>query len=160
GEALPTLDDGQTYEFEGYETGGFVGHPAEARRRAKIVLQTSGHYFSHYLIVYKGKKIAPIRWSPADFVGREALIEGRAVSEGGKAYWVGEGWKLLTDAAAPWPKHIEGKTAEGLGVIEIGGQPTSFRLAKGTTRLVRLEDQVGQQVSLRGRAWSDSPWFF
>src|SRR5262245_756297 len=73
---LPKLERGNTYEFEGYETGGFVGVPGRAYERAGIMIQTSGFYFRHELVVYKGKKIDPIVWSPADFVDREALIEG------------------------------------------------------------------------------------
>src|SRR5581483_2349526 len=87
---LPKLSFGQTYEFEGFESGQFVGVPKEAYERAGVILQVAvGHGFTHWFTVYKGKKIDSIRWSPADFVDREALIEGRAESRDRKAYIAG-----------------------------------------------------------------------
>jgi hypothetical protein len=162
GEALPKLAPGQTYEFEGFETGHFVGVPKEAYQRAGLMLQVPvGHGFTHRFTVYKGKRIDPIRWSPAEFVGREALIEGRAVSRDRKAYIVGADWRLLVDANAPWPKGSEGRTVEGLGTIRKSDTASTYRLENGVTRLVKLEDQLGREVSLRGRAWSmNGYWWF
>ncbi len=54
---LPSLKAGQSYEFEGYETGGFVGVPDEAHNRAGIILQTTDHYFRSVFKVYKGRQI-------------------------------------------------------------------------------------------------------
>lgn len=156
---LPKAESGKTYEFEGYETGQFVGIPWEAYKRQELILQTTGHYFHHELIVYTGKATDAIAWSPADFVDREALLEGKAVSRDKKAYIDGDGWKLLTDAAAAWPKELEGKTVEGLGTMRKadGG----YKLEKGVTRLVKLEDQKGRAVELRGTAWSrNDHWWF
>ena len=77
--ALPELDYGHTYEFEGYETGQFLGVPVEAHQHARVTRHETIFHFSHRLVVYSGKKIEPVNWSPGDFVDREALIEGRAV---------------------------------------------------------------------------------
>lgn len=55
GIALPKLEMGQTYEMEGYETGGFVGIPEKAYERAGVALQTSGHYFREYFVVFRAK---------------------------------------------------------------------------------------------------------
>lgn len=158
GKDLPKLKNGTTYEMEGYETGRFVGIPGEAYKKAGIVLQTAGHHFLTYLTVYKVNAIDPIVWSPADFVDREALIEGKAVSRDKRAYIDGDGWKLLTDPVAAWPKEFEGKTVEGLGTVK-KADSGEYKLEKGVTRLVRLEDQLGRSVELRGIAWS-SPWHF
>lgn len=54
---VPALKAGRCYEFEGYETGGFVGVPDEAHNRAGILLQTTDHYFRSVLNVYKGRQI-------------------------------------------------------------------------------------------------------
>jgi len=152
-EEVPKLDFGKTYEFEGYETGQFVGVPGEAYKRAGLAIATTGFYFRHELAVYKGKRTTPVVWSPADFVDREALIEGQAVSRQKRAYIEGNGWKMLADSAAGWPKEFEGKTVEGFGMVK-KGDAAEFRLEKGVTRLVRLEDQRGRAVELRGRSWS------
>ena len=161
GQRLPRLAFGKTYEFEGYETGEFVGVPREAFKRAGVPLATSEFYFSHVYKVYKGKKIEAILLSPSEFVDREALIEGRAVSRDNKAYLVGENWQLLVNPESNWPKQVEEKTIEGLGIIRKTENPKIFRLEKGTTRLVKLQDQLGQTVELRGTAWSmNGEWWF
>jgi hypothetical protein len=160
GHSLPKLEFGKTYEFEGYEAGGFVGVPAEAFKRAGIPLQTASFYFSHYYTVYRAKKIEAIHWSPADFIDREALIEGRAVSRDNKSYIVGESWELLVNPLAIWPKQADEKTVEGFGVIRKTNNPKAFRLEKGTTRQVKLGDQLGQKVELRGTAWYKGEWCF
>ncbi|HEV2948042.1 MAG TPA: hypothetical protein VGX70_11745, partial [Gemmataceae bacterium] len=136
GHLLPRLASGKTFEFEGYETGGFVGVPPEAFKRAGVPLQTSGFHFSHVYKVYKAKKIEAIHWSPSDFIDREALIEGRAASQNKTAYIVADDWQLLVDPDSPWPKHADEKTVEGIGMIRKTDKPKIFRLEKGTTRLV------------------------
>jgi hypothetical protein len=109
----------------------------------------------------EGKKIDPIFWSPADFVGHEALIEGKAVSDNNAAYIDGTTWRMLVDSRAPWPKDMEGKVVEGFGAIRRTDKSKDFILEKGETRLVKLEDQVGKKVALRGTAWSMSGnWWF
>jgi hypothetical protein len=128
-------------------------------KRADLAVQTTGFYFRHELVIYKGKITVPIVWSPADFVDREALLEGRAVSRYRKAYIDGDGWRLLVNPAATWPKEFEGKTAEGMGTVKKGDG--EYWLNRGTTRLVKLNDQLGMQVALRGRAWSlNGHWWF
>jgi hypothetical protein len=162
GPTLPKLEFGQTYEFEGFENGEFVGIPSEAVKRIGVgQIQSSRFYFLHCFAVYKGKSIEAIRWSPVDFVDRESLIEGRAESRDNKAYIIGANWRLLTDSIAPWPKAAEGKTVEGLGTIRKMDEAGSYLLDKGTSRLVRLQDQVGLRVALRGRAYCRNDyWYF
>jgi len=147
---------GMSVELKGYETGGFVGVPYEALKGIQLRPAVPGFHFSHTFVFHESKKIDPIRWSPADFADREALLEGRAVSADQRAYIAGDGWRLLVDAAAPWPKDLLDKTVEGLGTVRKTDDPKTYRLEKGATRLVRLEDQVGRKVALRGRAWDDN----
>lgn len=158
---LPKLNMGEEYEFEGYETGSFVGIPSEAYDRAGIGLQTSTFYFSHTLVVYKGKQLPPLAWSPVDFIDRSAVIAGRAVSADGKSFIAGKGWQLQVNAETPWPEHYTGQEVEGFGVIRKTDKPETFIMEDAMTRLVHLKDQLGRKVSLRGTAWSlNGHWWF
>jgi hypothetical protein len=161
GHALPELTTGTTYELEGYETGGFVGIPTDAYKRAGVVLQTCDHYFRCVFEAYRGKAIDPVRFSPEDFLDRQALIEGVARNADGRAVITGKGWTLVTDPGGPWPVGSEGKTVEGRGTIRAGEAKGTYRLEDGESRIVRLQDQVGREVKLRGRAWSlNGQWWF
>ncbi len=157
---LPKLRMSETFELEGYETGGYIGVPRAAYERAGLLLQTTGFGFYHRFLIYWGKQTKAVGFSPADFLAQEALIEGRADSRKKKAYIIGEGWQLLVDDSAPWPAHCEGKRTESLGVICRGDEPNEYRLESGWKRLSRLEDQVGRDVLLRGtvRCWMGEYW--
>ncbi len=160
GASLPKLEAGLTLELKGYETGEFVGIPNAALRGLQNIPQTSDYYFSHTFVFHQAKRIDPFAWVPADFVDREALIEGRAVSQDKRAFIAGGDWRLLVDANAPWPAGFEDKTVEGFGTIRSTADATTYRLEKGNTRLVKLQDQVGRQVALRGSAWhSGKDWW-
>ncbi|MDB5338650.1 MAG: hypothetical protein JWN70_4269 [Planctomycetaceae bacterium] len=158
----PKLKYGETYEFEGYETGAFSGIPPEAYRRLELKGGAVGFQFRHSFKVYRGKRIDPIVWSPADFVDRTATISGCAQSVDGRAYVVARDWRLLTDSGAPWPADISGKLVEATGTIRKTDDAATFRRDQGTSQLVRLEDQVGRQVQLRGKVSNDgvSWWFY
>jgi hypothetical protein len=84
-ERLPKPLTGKSYEYQAFETGGYIGTPGEAFRLAEVTFQTTSHGFRTYLIAVRDKLIEPIHFSPADFVDREALLEGRAVSRSGRA---------------------------------------------------------------------------
>lgn len=167
------VQPGAAFELEGFETGGFVGLPAEAVKRGGAVAQgagpqTAAHHFVHEFVVIQASEIKLQPFTPADFLGRDMLIQGQAVSEGGSAYIAGNGsapgntgysrqntgWKLLVDNGTPWPRTTEGRTVEARGVIRTLGKSTTYRLENGgkanNARLVNLADQIGKQVSLRG----------
>ena len=83
------------------------------------------------------------------------------MDENRQAYISRDNWRLLVDADGPWPKGFVDKTVEGLGTVRKTDHAKTYRLEKGATRLSRLEDQVGQKVTLRGRAWDDDgSWRF
>ncbi|WP_425617628.1 hypothetical protein NA78x_001309 [Anatilimnocola sp. NA78] len=152
---IPNLEPGKAFEFEGFETGGFVGIPAAAYKKAGAQLQTTDQYFLHELTVFEQKEIKLQPFAPADFVGREALIQGQAVSEGGSAYIAAGNWRLLVDNGTPWPRATDGKVVEARGtILTLGNKTGTYRLDKGgkgaNARLVQLSDQVGKQVILRG----------
>lgn len=158
---LPKLKMGKTYEFEGYETGGIVGIPRKAFDRAGVILQTCSDYFATYFVVIKGRQVEPIRFAPADFVGQFALLEGRAKSVNGRSFIVDDKWRLLVDPSAPWPADMEGKQVEAFGVVRVTADRNEFSMHSPITRLVRLEDQLGRKVQLRGQAWSmNGTWWF
>jgi len=150
----PKPEYGVSVELNGYEAGGFIGVPDDALRGLNLRPAVPGHHFRHRFVFHAGRLIDPVRWTPADFVGREALIEGTAVSRDRRAYIVGAGWRLLVDADAGWPKGTDGKAVEGFGTVRKADAADTYRLEKATTRLVHLRDQLGQPVALRGTAWS------
>lgn len=149
----------KTYEFYGHETGEFIGTPKGFVY--EVPVQTVGYYLRESFHAEKGRSIEAISLGPADFIDREALLEGRAVTRNGQSLIAGDGWELLADADKPWPADVESKLAETYGLVRSTGQPNLFRLENGATRLVRLEDQVGHKVELRGTIWSlNGHWWF
>ena len=154
---LPKIEIGRTYELKGYESGSFVGVPDGIGAS----FQTTGFYFRPFFAVSGGKETPPVRFTPADFVNRRALFEGKAVTREGKALVAGEGWTIVTNERQKWPDWMEGQTAEVLGVIRPTADPRRYRVENAQPRLVRLEDQVGRVVELRGSAGSvNGEWWF
>ena len=141
-------------ELQGWSTGGFGGIPKEAMGRMELLISTTDHVFKESFVAFRGRRIAPVQFTPGDFLGREAIVSGIARTRGRSSMIEGNGWKLLANAGSPWPDHMEGKLVEAHGTIAPGTQQDTFELPQGDTRLVRLEDQLGREVSLRARAWS------
>ncbi len=161
GPSLPELEMGKTYEMEGYETGGYVGVPARAYKKAGLMLQTTGHYFRMDFIVYKARRIDPISFQPADFEGQMALLQGTAKSIDHKAYMKGNDWSVNVDARTTWPADIEGKIVEAYGMYNPTAEKNVFDLVGGKCHLVLLEDQLERKVELRGQARSlNGVWWF
>ena len=147
--------------MEGYETGGYVGVPGEAYKNAGFAIQTTGYYFRTELVVYKAKVVEPLRFAPADFEGRRALMQGTARTRDRQSVMEGDGWSVLVVATAAWPKRVEGKLIETEGLYNPNAKQKQFALVDGKWRLVRLKDQLGQTVALRGcaRSLNDVWWF-
>jgi hypothetical protein len=168
GHTLPKLEMGKTYQMEGYETGGYIGIPGRAHEKAGVTVQTAEHYFRTQLVVYKAKRIEPLRFTPADFQGRRALMQGTACTRDHQSVMEADGWSVLVVPKAAWPEHVEGKLIETYGlynpdanVYNPNVKQKRFALLDGTWRLVRLEDQLGRPVELRGRARSSNGvWWF
>ena len=159
--SLPTLEMRKTYEMEGYETGDYVGVPAEAYKKAGFAIQTQRYYFRTELVVYRAKVIEPLHFTPADFEGRRALMQGTARTQDRRSVVEGDGWSVLVDPKAAWPKYVEGKLIETEGLYNPDEQRKRFTLVDGAWRLVRLRDQLGQTVALRGRPCSSNDvWWF
>jgi hypothetical protein len=151
GYTLPELELGKTYELEGYEIGNYIGHPAEALRRTNLAIQTANLYFQKTFVVIKAKKINTVKFSPRDFEGRKALLQGKAISKNNQSLMQGDEWVVVVDQAKSWPKDVVGKLIETYGMYNpVDDNEKKFSLLDGVWRLVNLEDQVGRTVELRG----------
>ena len=158
---MPVIKTGNSYRLRVYETGEFIGSPDGAFNEAGVVIQTTGFYFKNRLIVLAGEKTAPLEWHPAQFEGREALLTGIAENENDTACIIGTSWKLKLVYSPKWTATEIGKQAEVFGKIQRTPIKNLFYVLQGRTRLVRLEDQLGKQVSLRGLAISQNRyWWF
>lgn len=154
---------GKSYELLGYESGGYVGHPPAAQGW----VQTAPHYFRLEFEFLRGKEIETATFSPVEFKGRRALLQGLARDVNGTAVMDGGRWQVIVRPDATWSKEWLGKQVETLGMYnpaEAAGsarEARQFQLVDGTCRLSKLEDQVGQAVELRGQARSrNDMWWF
>lgn len=158
---LPKLEKGSTYQLRVYETGEFVGIPSKAYEEADIILQTAGFYFQNRLIVLSGKKINPIKATPNSFVGQIALISGVAKNENDTAYINTSKGKLRLIGFRKWTTSEIGKLAEVYGKIEQAETKDIYNVRDANPRLVKLKDQIGMTVKLRGKAISlNGYWWF
>jgi hypothetical protein len=166
---LSELKIGETYEMEGYESGEFVGMSEKARKRMKVIPQTTGRYFRHEFVVIKVKLIDAISYSPGMFSEQKALMSGLAKSIDGNSVLVGDGWSVVVKRGEKWAYDIEGKKIESYGLykpdltekIVPNIVAKKFDLVDGWCRLVELEDQIGKKVCLRGMARStNGHWWF
>jgi hypothetical protein len=158
--SLPRLEYGQTYELRGYEIGGFEGVPSGAFWEGGGPSQIAGFRFTSHFVVVKAKKVSPIAFVPADFLGRNVLVHGKAVNIDGKAWLTGLGWKIKvlgTDMLGTnrWQEPFLNARVQIVGTI--GKDPDAnflhiARRLKSPIQRDHLEDQVNQPVELRGEA--------
>lgn len=161
GKPLPKCEIGSTVRLRVYETGEFVGVPADAYQEAGVAIQTTGFYFRNSLQVLSGSKIDPITWNPSDFIDREALLSGVAKNEGGVPTIESAHWKLILSDADRWENVQIGKPAEVFGTIRTTKVKDTYRVEKCRARLILLADQLDQLVALRGTARSrNGHWWF
>lgn len=160
-ERLPKLEIGATYRLRVYETGEFVGIPTNAYNEAGIIFQTTGFYFQNRLVVISGEKINPIKETPNNFVGRIALIAGIAENEYNTAFINTAKGKLRLIGFRKWKESEIGKLVEVYGKIEQTETNGIYNVRDCNPRLVKLEDQIGMTVILRGRAINANRyWWF
>lgn len=158
---MPAIKAGNSYRLRVYETGEFLGSPDGAFKEAGVVIQTTGFYFKNRLIVLAGEKTDPLTWHPGQFEGREALLAGIAENENDTACIRGASWKLRLVNIPKWTAFEIGKQAEVFGTIQGTPAANLFYVLQGRPRLIRLEDQLGKKVSLRGMAISlNQYWWF
>ena len=80
--SLPRLEYGQTYEFRGFETGGFAGKPDEAAWDGGMAKQRAGFYFTSEFVVVKGKKVPPGKPAPSPTLGDGLKLRMRRLPDG------------------------------------------------------------------------------
>jgi hypothetical protein len=148
---------GESYQLEGYERIEYIGRHEELANREPLI-QTTSRYLQNTFVVVSVKRIEPVKLTPAQFEGRKALFQGVARNDQNLALMVGDGWTVIVNPDVPWPSSHLDKLVETWGtyqrVAPSGKQRATFSLIDGTLRLVNLDDQLGRQVELRGRAWS------
>jgi hypothetical protein len=158
--SLPRLEFGRTYEFRGYETGGFVGAPDEAAYDGGVCRQSRGFYFASEFVVAKGKRIPPIAFSPADFLGRKALVHGTARNRDGRAWLAGPGWEIEVVRGDVWSGSILGARVAVTGAIYKESSGPALQIREYRVRRDGLREQIGRHVELRGEVKdSNSFWF-
>lgn len=165
---LGTFDDGdvniarpeigKSFEFFGYETGGFAGVPRPVVEVPGVRHPSPDHQFVPRFAIVNSTSIEPLRLGPADFIGRLAVLLGTAKSRDGKAWLMGDGWEIkVLDQA--WSAPLEGKVLEGRGIVrQVTG---AFEFEGGSATFARLDDQVGRGIMLRGimRGGGTKWWF-
>ena len=144
--SVPQWEIGQTYELSGYETGEFVPVCDEHGRQSK----NAGFGFTSWLAVVKAKKVAPLVFSPADFVGQGVLIHGKATNHDGRMWLVGPGWEVEVLRGGLWPESLANARVAVTGVVRKGERAGQPQINPRRVRRDRLEEQVNQRVELRG----------
>jgi hypothetical protein len=148
------VEVGKYYELTGYESGGYSGVAQDAIYMGVIPPQSMGFaYLSEFTIVTQNE-IPRVALTPADFLGREALFSGIAQNNNDGGELRGDGWTVVNVFwSDPFPDDVVGKLIETRGrYAPLDPAHHRFNLIKqyDQWRLVRLEDQVGKQVELRG----------
>ena len=108
----------------------------------------------------KGKKIPPIVFSPADFLGQKVIVHGRASNRDGRAWLTGPGWEIEVLRGDVWSDGILGAQVALAGVICKDPHAARLQIKQYRVRRDGLEGQVNRHVELRGRALDQGGrWF-
>jgi len=157
----PNIQIGETYRLRAYETGRFEGVPWDAYQEANVMFQSNDYYFRNELRVISGTKRKTINYNPSDFIGREGLFTGKAKEKGNKSFIFGKDWKIELSNNFKWDSHNLNKEVEIYGIVKSTDKKDVFKIDSSKPRLIHLEDQLGEQVKLRGKAWSmNGYWWF
>lgn len=102
------------------------------------------------------KEIPDITLKCEDFVDREVTFEGLAQASSQLAR---AGELIAIDEMREWPDNVAGKEVSVSGKLR--RTDSGWRLEQAQWSLLKLEDQVGQTVSLTGHLWSlNGHWWF
>lgn len=149
------------YRLNVYETGAYVGTPLEVLKMSDQLIQTTDLYFRNELIVHSIQEIPNYQWLPQYFIGRKALLSGVAMNIKQNAYLIGEGWEMKLDNQPLWDQiYLEKQVQVFVSNVNKENQK-SFSGIASEFRLINLEDQIDQTVSLNGTLWSlNGRWWF
>ena len=149
---------GEHFAFRGFESGRWIGPSGEALTAA---IPGKSTRYSPLFIVSRQPPIPPVTYSPDQFEGRRAWLQGTAVNADGRAALETQGWRAILEGAPLWPDAALGKKAEVIGKVERRSDGQGFVVTGAAAGLSRLEDQLGQAVTLRGRPRTrDGHWWF
>ena len=148
------IKKGLTYKLRVFESGEFVGIPQKSFKELNLMVQTTDFYFQNKLIVLTSEKVDLPNETSSNFIGRKALITGTANNENDTSFIFAKRERLRLIDFRKWKKTEIGKTAEVYGIIEKTEKKGTFNVRDGNPRLIKLEDQIGENVKLRGRAVS------
>lgn len=158
---LPKLNTGSCFRLRVYETGAYIGVPYDAFDEAGVIFQTASFYFRNELVVVSGEKIEKINWSPKEYLGKFALLDGVAQNENDSAIILSTNWKLKLSGARKWNANEVGKLVEVYGKVTKTIDKNTYIIDSCQARLVKLNDQLGKVVKLRGTARSlNGYWWF
>lgn len=146
---LDLLAVGSSYRLRAIERSLMVGTPPA--ERGDRMIQTVAEYRSHRLEALSGVAIETRAAQPTDFVGRSALLQGMGHREGERAFLTVDDWKVELDGVT-WDEVFEGRAIEAFGAITESAAPATHAMRVERCGLIRLADQVGRDVSLRGVA--------
>ncbi len=149
---------GEHFAFRGFESGRWISPSGEALTAAVPGKTTR---YSPIFMVSRQSPIPPVTYSPDQFEGRRAWLQGTAANVDGAAVLETPGWRVMLDGAPAWPDPAIGKKAEALGAVERRADGQGFLLKGATPSLSKLEDRLGGTVTLRGRPRTrDGHWWF
>ena len=135
----PSVTEGKWYEVKGRWVDGKI-------------------FGVNKILTFAASTIRPVDPAPlrlADFVDRPCHFEG-AAARGGK---ISVGSDEAALGLAQWPPEAQGKLVEVQGTLR--KTDSGWRFENPVWHLVRLEDQIGRDVSLEGSLWSlNGVWWF
>jgi hypothetical protein len=154
-QSIPPPLPGEHYTFRGFEGG----HWLSADNQPVLTPNKTSRFVPHFFAT-RESPIPPITYQPNQFIGRVAWFQGTAANLPEGPILQSSNWTLWLDGQTPWPDAIAGKTAEAYGTVEQGPTYGHFRLKNAVASLSKLEDQVGQTVTLRGRPRGKNSWWW
>ncbi len=108
------------------------------------------------LIVEQLTPIPAISLKCQDFVDQKLKLEGTAAPAG---KFLHEKELIALEGLTGWPHSIEGRQIEVRGTVRRGS--STCRMENPEWKLIQLNDQINQKVSLDGKLWSlNGEWWF
>lgn len=149
------------YQLNVYETGAYVGTPLEALKMTDQLIQTTDLYYRNELIVLSIQEIPNYQWLPQYFIGRKALLSGIAMNKKHDAYLIGDGWEMKLDNQPLWDQLYLNKQVQVFACNVNMEDQKSYSGIASNSRLINLNDQIDQTISLNGTLWSmNGRWWF
>ena len=98
--------------------------------------------------------ITEIELDPKNFVGENVLISGVAKNEDSIPIIEWNNWKVKLKGMKRWNQPEIGKIVEVYGIVQKTDSLNIYKIENCNPKLVKLDDMLGNEVSLRGTAWN------